>query len=90
MGVLLTLFNAVYWSSKSPSYLFTNFTGTSLTTSVVLYAASNQLGFCALHRHFIVYDCIATLWIDIKDVLEPMIGLPLNFVIVSIGIGLFV
>lgn len=90
MGVLLTFFNAVYWNSKGTNSLVTNFTGTSLTTSIVLYSASTQLGFCNLHRHFIVYDSIATLWIDIKDVFNPIIGLPLNVIIVSIGICLLI
>lgn len=87
-GLFLLLFNAVFWSNcTSP---INNITGTSVTTSVVLYTASTQLKFCALHRHFIVYDSFASLWIDIKKIIDPIIGIKINFFIVLIGVVLVI
>lgn len=88
MGLFLLLFNAVFWSNcTSP---INNLTGTSVTTSVVLYTASTQLKFCTLHRHFIVYDSLASLWIDIKKIIDPLICFRINFFIVAIGIILVI
>lgn len=88
MGLLLTLFNAVYWNSYATP--INNLTGTSVTTSIIMYTASTQLGFCKLHRYFIVYDSIASIWVDMKEIVEPLIGFKINFIIVTIGVILLI
>lgn len=90
MGLLLTLFNAVYWNSYVTKSPINNLTGTSVTTSIIMYTASTQLGFCKLHRHFIVYDSIASIWVDMKEIIAPLIGFKINFLIVSIGVILLI
>lgn len=88
MGLLLTLFNAVYWNSYVTP--INNLTGTSVTTSIIMYTASTQLGYCKLHRHFIVYDSIASIWVDMKEIVTPLVGFKINFAIVTIGIILLI
>lgn len=88
MGLFLLLFNSVFWGRHSSS--INNITGTSVTTSVILYSASCQLKFCTIHRHFIIYDSIASLWVDIKEILDPIIGMKINFFIVLVGVILFI
>lgn len=90
MGLFLTLSNAVYWNNYGRKNFINNFTETSISTSLVLYAASTQLGFCQLHKHFIVYDSIASAWVDVKKIIDPTIGYGINFIVVLIGIILII
>ena len=43
-----------------------------------------------MHKHFIVYDSIASVWIDIKKILDPLIGIKINFVVIILGIILII
>ena len=56
----------------------------------ILYAASIQLNFCLIHKYFIIYDSIASVWIDIKKILDPLIGIKINFVVITLGIILII
>lgn len=90
MGIFLLGFNAVYWNNCSKESPINNITGTSISTSVILYAASTQLNFCHMHKHFIVYDSIASVWIDVKKIIDPLIGIKINFVVIILGIILII
>lgn len=90
MGLFLLSFNVAYWNNCEKESSINNITGTSVSTTVILYAASIQLNFCKLHKHFIIYDGIASIWVDLKKILDPFIGIKINFVIVGIGIILVI
>ena len=90
MGIFLLSFNAVYWNNCSKESPINNITGTSVSTSIILYAASIQLNFCLIHKYFIIYDSIASVWIDIKKILDPLIGIKINFVVIVSGIILII
>lgn len=90
MGMFLLTFNVAYWNNCSKESSINNITGTSVSTTVILYAASVQLNFCRLHKHFIIYDGVASVWVDLKKILDPIIGIKINFLIVGIGIILVI
>lgn len=90
MGIFLLSFNAVYWNNCSKKSPINNITGTSVSTSIILYAASTQLNFCIIHKYFIIYDSIASVWIDIKKILDPLVGIKINFVVIILGIILII
>lgn len=90
MGILLLVFNVIFWSNCTKVSPINNITGTSISTSLVLYSASVRLNFCQLHRTFIVYDSFASIWIDLKKIVDPIIGAQINLVIVISGVVLIV
>lgn len=90
MGLFLMFYLAIGWRGYFNMTPINNIAGTSLITSIILYTASVQLNYCQTHRCFIIYDSIASLWVDIKKIVGPIVGMPINFIIVLIGIILFI
>lgn len=90
IGAILLIFNLSFWSNVQDRIPVNNISGTSLTTSAVLYTASIQLRYCSIHRCFIIYDSIASLWLDIKQILNPLWATSINSIVILIGIILFV
>lgn len=90
IGAVLLTFNIIFWSNVQDRIPVNNISGTSITTSVVLYSASIQLRYCPIHRCFILYDSLASLWIDIKQILDPILATNINAIVVLIGIILFI
>lgn len=90
MGILLLVFNVIFWSNYTKVSPINNITGTSVSTSLILYSASVRLNFCQLHRTFIVYDSFASIWIDLKKIVDPMIGAQINLIIVISGVSLII
>ena len=70
MSFALSCFIVLY-DFNSTNYTFiNNISGTSITTSFIIYATAQELGFCAMHKTFIVYDTITSIWIDVRSIIK--------------------
>lgn len=77
------------WNAGNNTFI-NNITGTSITTSFIIYTASHELGFCAMHKTFIIYDTITSIWIDVRSVISLKIVCCItNWLLVVFAIGLF-
>ena len=84
MSILLILFNSMYWSNFSRESFTNNVVGTSFSTTVFIYVASAELHFCRLHQHFIIFDGITSLWLDVRKIVNPLFGIKINLILVII------
>lgn len=66
-----------------------HFSGTSISTTVVFYAASIELKFCNIHRAFIVYNGINTVWLDWRRLIPVDISTWVTIGLVCLGLILF-
>lgn len=76
---------------NSTNYTFiNNISGTSITTSFIIYAIAQELGFCAMHKTFIVYDTITSIWIDVRSIIKLKITYWVgNLLVIAFAIFLY-
>lgn len=61
MSFALSCFVALHSFNLTDHTFVNNVSGTSITTSFIVYAAAQELGFCTMHKTFIVYDTLASI-----------------------------
>lgn len=89
MSLIITLYIVIHKYPNSKSYI-NDISGSSVITTVVLYSASSELGFCNLHRTFIVHNFIGTLWVDIKFIFIKEFCILINILYVFVFIILLI
>lgn len=89
MSVVLSCF--IIFSNYNREYYFiNNVSGTSIFTTLIVYTTAKALGFCALHRTFIVYDTVASIWIDVRSMINVKIVCCLgNWIVILFAIVLY-
>lgn len=87
ISFVLTSYIAIHKYSWSKTYI-NDISGTSIITTVVFYSASSELGFCNLHRNFIIHNFMGTLWIDVKIIFIKEICIVVNIIYVFVFIVL--
>ena len=76
---------------NAKNYVFiNNVSGTSIATSFIVYIAAQELGFCAMHKTFIVYDTLASMWIDVRSMIKLKIAYWIgNLLVIAFAIFLY-